>query len=115
LYLGDGLLVFCQGFGDALDLRDFFFYGRFLVILFVFFFLEILAAPGILAQRGLVHGARINDYAGFDGGLEIDAAEVRGGGLQSVEKQAGGFGVQLSVEDEAHDLHERDLDGVGVL
>jgi hypothetical protein len=37
LYLGNGLLVFFRGFrnlwgfGDALDLRDFFFHGRFFV------------------------------------------------------------------------------------
>jgi hypothetical protein len=35
--------------------------------------------------------------------------------LQGVEHEAGGFGVDLSGDDEADDLHERDLDGVGVL
>src|ERR1700722_14766690 len=47
--------------------------------------------------------------------FEIGAPEVGRGGLQGVEQQAGGFGLYLSAEDEAHDLHERDLDGVGVL
>ncbi len=86
-----------------------------MVILFcVFFFLEIFFTPGISAEQGLVHGAGIDDYAGLYGGLEIDAAQVRRGGLQGVEQEAGGFGVQLSAEGEAHDLHERDLDGVSV-
>jgi hypothetical protein len=90
--------------------------ARFVLILcFVFFFLEIFRAPGVFAERGLIYRAGINDHAGFNDGLEVDAAEVRRCGLQSVEEQARGFGVYLPAEDQAHDLHERDLDGVGVL
>jgi hypothetical protein len=64
-----------------------------LILLFVFFFLEIFWAPGVFAERGLVYGAGIDDYAGFNDGLEVDSAEVRRRGLQSVEQEAGGFGV----------------------
>ncbi len=35
--------------------------------------------------------------------------------MQAVEQEAGGFAVDLAGDDEAHDLHEGDLDGVGVL
>jgi hypothetical protein len=35
--------------------------------------------------------------------------------LQGVEQEAAGFGVDLAGGEQAHDLHERDLDGVGVL
>ena len=47
-------------------------------------------------------------------GLEAHAREVGAGGLQSVEQKAGVFAVDLAGDDETHDLHERDLDGVGV-
>ena len=45
----------------------------------------------------------------------MGAPEVGRGGLQGVEEQAGGSRLYLSAEDEAHDLHERDLDRLGVL
>lgn len=35
--------------------------------------------------------------------------------MQGIEEEAGGFGIELAAGEEAHDLHERDLDGVGVL
>jgi len=35
--------------------------------------------------------------------------------LQGVEQESGAFAVDLTGGDQAHDLHERDLDGVGVL
>src|SRR5207245_8691282 len=47
--------------------------------------------------------------------LKTSAAQVGGGDLQGIEQQAGGFGVHLAADDHAHDLSERDLDGVGVL
>src|ERR1700688_1102079 len=61
-----------------------------------------------------MHGTGIDDDAGFKGRLEVDSAYVGRGRLQGVEQEAGGFGVDLSAENQAHDLHERDLDGVGV-
>jgi len=47
--------------------------------------------------------------------LEIDAGKIRRSGLQAVEHEAASLGIELAAEDEAHDLHERDLNGVGVL
>ena len=35
--------------------------------------------------------------------------------MQCVEEESGDFWIELPGEDEAHDLHERDLDGVSVL
>jgi hypothetical protein len=50
LYLSDGFLVFFYDLGDALNLRDLFVHSHFLIIrFFVFFFLEILAAPRVFA------------------------------------------------------------------
>ena len=111
--VGDGffrvpVFVFADGFWFGLDLAC----G--LIVFFVFFFFKIFVAPEIFAEHGLVHGAGIDDYASLDRGLEIRASEVRRGGLQGVEQEAGGLAVQLSAESETHDLHERDLDGVGV-
>jgi len=63
----------------------------------------------------------VSDAAGIDDdgltakGGERHPAEVEGGGLEGVEEEPGGFGVELAGEDEAHDLHEGDLDGIGVL
>jgi len=59
-------------------------------------------------------GARVDYYPGFNRWFEVGAGQVGRGGLQGVEQEAGVFGVDLAAEDEAHDLHERDLDGVGV-
>ena len=86
-----------------------------LIFFFVFIFFEIFSAPGVFAERSLVYRAGIDDHAGLNGGFEIDSAEVRGGGLQGVEQESGDFRIELPGEDKAHDLHERDLDGVGVL
>ena len=48
-------------------------------------------------------------------GLELHLTEVERGGLQGVEEESGDFRIELPGQDEAHDLHEGDLDGVGVL
>jgi hypothetical protein len=100
-----GVYAYVLGLGFDF-LRDFF--------LIVFLVFEIFPAPGIFSERGLVYSTGINDDAGFYHGFEIDSAQVRRCSLQGVEEQAGGFRVHLSAEDQAHDLHERDLDGVGV-
>jgi len=101
-----GTLVLClRGFGYGLDLGDLFFGGFFvcgynffvfflIVILFVFFFLAIIVAvPRVFAERGLVDRARVDDDAGFNRWFEVGAGEVRAGGLQGVEQEAGGFAV----------------------
>lgn len=47
-------------------------------------------------------------------GIELGAMEVGAGGLEGIEKKAGGFVFDLVGEEQAHDFHESDLDGVGV-
>jgi hypothetical protein len=106
---GGPFFVFAEVLGFGLDWVANFF----LIVLLVFVF-EIFGAPGVFAERGLIYGLGINDDAGFEDGFEVDSFQVGRGGLQGVEEEARGFGVDLSAEDEAHDLHERDLDGVGV-
>lgn len=75
---------------------------------------EVFGVPGFLAEKVCGDVARIDDDVGLAAMLEIDAGEIRRSGLQAVEHEAAGFGIELAAEDEAHDLHERDLDGVGV-
>jgi hypothetical protein len=50
----------------------------------------------------------------MDARLEFGIAQVGARGLQSVQKKTGGFGFDLSDEDETHDLHDGHLNGVGV-
>ena len=76
---------------------------------------EVFVFPDIFAEQGFVHAARVDDDFVLEAWLEVGVAEIEGRGLQSVEHEAGGFGVELATEREAHDLHESDLDGVGVL
>jgi len=47
-------------------------------------------------------------------GFEFGAGEVAGSGLERVEQQGGGLMFDGAVEQQAHDVHEGDLDGVGV-
>jgi len=82
------------------------------VFLFVF---EVFVLPDIFAEQGFVHAAGVDDDVGFVERLEVGAAEIERRGLESVEHEAGGFGVELAGEREAHRLHEADLDGVRVL
>jgi len=96
-YFGGPFFIFAEVFGLGPDWLAGF-------VFFVFFFV-VFAAPRIFAERGLVYRAGINDYAGFDDGLEIGSAQVGGCGLQSIEEETGSLGVQLSTEDQAHDLH----------
>lgn len=90
----------------------------FLRIVFLEIFLrvfEVFVLPDIFAEQGFVHAAGVDDDVGFVQRLEVGAAEIKRRGLQSVEHEAGGFGVELAGERQAHDLHEADLDGVRVL
>ena len=64
-------------------------------------------------ERSVGYVARIEDDIVTEG-FEIGLAEVAAGGLQGVEKEAGGFVVDLPGDEQAHDLHESDLNGVGV-
>jgi hypothetical protein len=90
-------------------------------LLFVFLFVavvilfEVAGIPGIVAYAVIGDQALVDDDAFGFHGLQLHVAEVERGGLQGVEQESGDFGIELSGEDEAHDLHEGDLDGVGVL
>jgi len=90
--LGHGLDVYgCMDIGG----------GFFLLILILgeFFFV-----PGVVAQGGVGDAAWVDHYllgAGFEGG----AAQIRGGGLQGVEKKSGGPVVHLIRQEQAHALH----------
>ena len=48
-------------------------------------------------------------------GFELGVLEVVSGGLQGVEEKPGALALDFIVGDGADDLHERDLDGIGVL
>src|SRR5207249_2250395 len=48
-------------------------------------------------------------------GLEIRVVEVARGGLQGVEEEPGFLAVEFAGHDHAHDLHDGDLNGIGVL
>jgi hypothetical protein len=50
----------------------------------------------------------------MDEGFEVGHAQVGAGSLQSIEQEAGGLVVDLLRDEQAHDLHESDLNGVGV-
>ncbi|PYX74195.1 MAG: hypothetical protein DMG78_07220 [Acidobacteria bacterium] len=46
--------------------------------------------------------------------FEVGLTQVGAGGLQRIKKEAGGLVLDLAGQEQAHDLHERHLDGVGV-
>ncbi len=101
--------------GYGLKVEAFFAGGWFGIVVFFLRIFEVFVLPDIFAEQGFVHAAGVDDDVGFVERLEVGAAEIERRGLQSVEHEAGGFGVELAGEREAHDLHEADLDGVGVL
>ena len=98
-----------RGFGLLVSIVD-------NVIVLVFFTIarEIGIFPGVGVERSFVGGFGIENYVAHVG-IEVGACEVGAGDLQAVEQEAGSFAVDLAGDDEAHDLHEGDLDGVGVL
>ncbi len=66
------------------------------------------------AESGFADAGGIENHI-VHAGLETCATEIAAGGLQSVEDESGGLGVHVAGDEQARDLHERDLDGVGVL
>ena len=62
-----------------------------------------------------MHAAGIDDDSGLECFLKAGVTQIAGGNLQCVEQHAGSFSIELTVEQQAHDLHEGDLNGVGVL
>jgi hypothetical protein len=95
-----------------------FFFVFVVVIFFVFFcvqfFLKFLFVPGIIAEVGVGYAGAVDDDF-LTTGIEFGAGQVVGRGLQGVEEEGSGFVLDLSGQEETHDLHESDLDGVGVL
>jgi hypothetical protein len=63
----------------------------------------------------LVHSIAADDYIGNHLGFEGGEAEIATSGLQGIEEETGGFRIDLTPGEEAHDLHERDLDRIGIL
>ena len=89
-----------------------FYFGPFLLAPF---YSKFFLAPGVGADSVVGDRARIDDDGLVPIGVQLHLAEVERGGLEGVEEESGDFRIELPGEDEAHDLHERDLDGVGVL
>jgi hypothetical protein len=84
-----------------------------LLFFFLFFVFEFVVFPGAVIEWGDGSVARVeNDFVMI--GIEAGVAKIAAGGLQRVEKKAGGFVIDLIGEQHTHDLHERDLDGIGV-
>ncbi len=75
---------------------------------------KLPGVPGVGADAGVVDGVGIDDDGLGALNLELHAAEVEGGGLEGVEEETGNLGIELAGDHEADDLHEGDLDGVGV-
>ncbi len=82
---------------------------------FFLFFFEVAFLPEVVVEVVVGDGAGIDDNLSAGTGLEFSVAEIEGSGLEGVEEEAGHFGFELAGENEAHDLHEGDLDRVGVL
>jgi hypothetical protein len=80
---------------------------------FFFLFFEIFVVPDVGVERRVGGVARVEDDF-VDERFEVGHTQVSAGGLQGVEQEAGGFVVDLLGDEQAHDLHEGDLDGVGV-
>jgi len=85
----------------------------FLVFVFLFVLREFVCIPGFVAKAGVGDTARIDDNS-LRPRLKVGATEIERSGLESIKKKSGGLVVNLMGEKQAHDLHEGDLDGVGV-
>jgi len=94
------------------DDRGGFVFFLFFVVVFIAF--EVFVVPDVRTELGFGYVADVEDDV-VGAREELGQAEVGAGGLQGIEEEAGGFVVELSGDEEAHDLHEGDLDGVGVL
>src|SRR5439155_18339479 len=77
-------------------------------------FFEISVLPQGLAEAGFGRFLRVNHDFVFGFGLEVRVLQVGGGDLQAVEEEAGGLLFDLAFAQELNDLHDRELDGVGI-
>src|SRR5579872_214557 len=81
---------------------------------FVLLFFEIVVVPETrIIERRVGGVARVEDDV-VDAGVEVSHAEIGAGGLQGIKKEAGSFVLDLLGDEQAHDLHEGNLNGVGV-
>ena len=87
---------------------------RWLRLLRILLRLVVVGIPELLAERGVRDFARVHDDVLFDCRFELGVLEVAPGGLESIREEESGFVLDLAGDEEAHDLHERDLDGAGV-
>jgi hypothetical protein len=78
-----------------------------------FLFLEVVILPDFFAEESIGGVARVEDHV-MMARIEVGHAKIGAGGLERIKKEAGSFGLDLPGDEQAHDLHERDLDGVGV-
>jgi hypothetical protein len=95
----------------------FFFWRFFLllwfVVVFEFFVFEFIVFPSAVIEGSDGGIAWVEDDVVMVGS-ELGAVEVGAGGLEGIEEQAGGFVFDLAGEEQAHDFHESDLDGVSI-
>ena len=80
---------------------------------FFLLFFEILVFPNVLAEIRIDDVTRVEDDF-VKARLEVSHPQIGASGLQRVKKKAGGFVLDLVRDEQAHDLHKGDLDGVGV-
>lgn len=85
----------------------------FALFLLIFFPGEVVVFPDVHLKRSFGHIARVKNHI-VDERFKLRAGQVGAGGLQRVEEEAGDFAVELARDEQAHDLHERNLDGVGI-
>jgi hypothetical protein len=81
--------------------------------LFLFVVFKVLTVPNVRLQWRVGDIAHVEDDVGGEG-LEVSHAQVGARGLEGVKQETGSFVIHLPGDEQAHDLHERDLDGVGV-
>jgi hypothetical protein len=93
-------------------LADFLF--DFVGLFFFLLFFEVFVVPEVgLVKDALGCVARVEDDF-VNPRFEVGLTQVGAGSLQRIKKEAGGFVLDLPGEEQAHDLHEGHLDGVGV-
>jgi hypothetical protein len=78
---------------------------------FVFFLLAHLFIGQLDGAEAYGRGV---DHHFLPIGFEVEVLQVAAGGLQGVEEQASGLVVDAAGEQQARDLHQGKLDGVGV-
>lgn len=86
-----------------------------LVFGFFGFVLVLVFILGKLVESVVGNGAGFDDDASLIGGFEADTLEIQRRGLQAVEHKASGLRIDMLGDDEAQNLHQRDLNRLDVL